>query len=260
MPIDRSRWTRPFTEKDPPSWQCPTCGIGSLEGVPGSFHSQETSESIDAHAHDDWEPSWITERFICMLKCSRPQCGDTIIVAGTTVSEEYYEPDPSNPYVYGDHGIETRLRARYVLPAPALFLIHARTPQAVKDELISAFALFWTDYGACANKLRSALEALMDHFKIKKFAIDKKKHKRRRIDLHVRIEMLRPRAPDVIDHLLAAKWIGNAGVHSGSITEGDIYDALDLIEYALDELIAKRTAGLKAIAKQIARSKQPRSR
>jgi hypothetical protein len=194
-----------------------------------------------------------------MLRCSRSLCGDTIVVAGDSISEEFYELDPSNPYSYLDHRVETRFRARYVLPAPALFRLPAATPAAVRDELIGGFGLFWNDHDACANKLRSALEALMDHYRIKKTFIDSK-GKRRRIDLHRRIELFRPRAPDVAEHLLAAKWIGNAGVHSGSVAESDIYDALELIEYALDELIAKRTAGLKAIAKTISSRRKPRSK
>lgn len=259
MPIDRVLWTKTFTQSDPPNWQCPTCGIGSLAVVEGSLHIEETRSSLDDRDHLAWEPDWIRQRFVALLRCSRRQCADVVAVAGDTVSEEYYEPDPSNPYSYIDHGIETRLRAKYVSPAPALFRLPPATPQTVREEIISAFGLFWTDHGACANKLRSALEALMDHFRVKRWGKDKKTGKRRRLDLHIRIELLRKRSPEVIDHLLAAKWIGNAGVHSGSVTVSDIFDALDLIEYALDELIGKRSADLKRMAKTITSRKRPRS-
>lgn len=221
---------------------------------------EETRSSADAHSHDAWEPHWLEHRFVALLRCSRPQCSDVVAVAGDTISEEYYVPDPTNGYNYIDHGVETRLRARYVSPPPAIFRLPAGTPEDVREEVISAFGLFWIDYGACANKLRSALEALMDHFKVKKWGRDKKSGKRRRMDLHVRIELLRKRAPDVIDHLLAAKWIGNAGVHADDIKVSDIYDAMDLIEYALDELIGKRSSGLKRMAKTITARKRPRGR
>ena len=257
MAIDRSLWTQTFKENDPPSWACPTCGLGSLASVKGSFKIEETRASSDAHQEDGWEPDWIQHRFIGMLKCSRTQCGDIVIIAGDTVSEEYYEPDPSNPYNYIDYGVETRLRPRYVLPAPALFRMPPDTPEDVRDEIIGAFQLFWTDYGACANKLRSALEALMDHFNVKKTAINRK-NKRVRVDLHGRIELFRTRAPDVADHLLAAKWIGNTGVHAGRLNDSDIFDALDMIEFALDELIAKRSSQLKKIAKAITKRRAPR--
>ena len=259
MPVQRDLWSKTFTEKDPPSWPCPTCGVGSLTAVAGTFQIEETSESKDAHSHEAWEPEWIVERFVGMLRCSRSQCADVIAVAGRTESEEYYRNslDPEEPY---DHGVETRLRPRYLSPSPALFPMPASTPDSVRDEIVAGFGLFWIDYGACANKLRSALEALMDHFKIPRSVRNKKTGKRSRLDLHQRIEKLRARFPDVVDHLLAAKWIGNAGVHSGSVTRSDVFDAMDLIENALEELIAKKSTGLKKIAKAITKRKRPRGK
>jgi hypothetical protein len=259
MPVDRTLWQRRFDASDPPLWPCPTCSSGSLVIVEGSLHSAETRASLDSRAHEAWDPDWITERFVCLLQCSRKQCADVVAVAGTTEVEEFHVPNPTNPYDYIEHGWTVRYRPRYVEPAPALFRVPVGCPDLARDAIISAFRLYWTDPGACANKLRSSLEHLMDHFRIKKWTSDAKTGRRRRLDLHPRIEMLGKRFPEVADHLLAAKWIGNAGVHAEDLTENDVFDAMDQIEYALDELIARRTAGLKRIAKEIKQRKGPRA-
>jgi hypothetical protein len=98
----------------------------------------------------------------------------------------------------------------------------------------------------------------MGHFKIAKTGKDKNTGKRRRLDPHRRIEILGARFPAVADHLLAAKWIGNTGVHAGILRETDIFDAMDQIEYALDELIAKRSVQLRQMANAIKKKKGPR--
>jgi len=173
------------------------------------------------------------------------------------VNREYHIPDPENPYNYIERGIDQRLRPLFVDPPPALFRLPKDCPEQVRDYVISAFSLFWHDTGACANKLRSAIEALMDHLRVKRWTSNKKG--RRRIDLHSRIESIRSRSPEIVDHLLAAKWIGNAGVHSDELTTSDLFDAMDLIEAALDEIIGKRSSSLKRIAKTITKRKRPRS-
>src|SRR5678815_2530872 len=113
MAVDRVRWTQTFTEADPPSWPCPTCGQGSLLPIAGSFRFEETRASLDARNSEAWEPHWLQHRFVAMFRCSRPQCSDVVTAVGDTVSEEYYVPDPANAYAYVEHGVETRLRARY---------------------------------------------------------------------------------------------------------------------------------------------------
>lgn len=226
--------------------------------IPGTLHVEETKESSDSRGHDAWEPDWIREKFVCFLRCSRPPCGEVVSTSGNTVTQEYHIPDQANPYACIDHGLTTRLHATYVSPAPPVFPLPKGTPAAVREELRKAFDLFWIDYGACANKLRSTLELLLDHFRIPRRT--KTKKGLRLLDLHSRIERLRPRFPEVTDHLLAAKWIGNAGVHADPLKADDIFDAMELVEHALGETIGDGSSRLKKIAKDIASRKGPRSR
>lgn len=220
---------------------------------------ESREDQAHAGAHDAWEPALIGERFAGLWKCSRQGCEDVVAIAGTTVAEQCYDPDSRAPQGYIDYGIQYFLKPRYVSPAPALIQVPPNCPEPVRVELKMAFELYWCDYGAAAGKLRSALEALMDHLKVKRFGRSSSKAGTRvRIDLHNRLEMVRKRYPDVIDHLLAAKWIGNTGVHARTLSATDIFDAMDLVEEALGEMFGRKREKLGRISKAILRRKGPR--
>jgi hypothetical protein len=95
----------------------------------------------------------------------------------------------------------------------------------------------------------------LDQLRIPKSALVK--GKKQRLTLHKRIELLSKRDPDASELLLAVKWIGNAGVHSGALTQLEVMDALDILESALESLFNSHNRRVKKLAKRINKRKGP---
>jgi hypothetical protein len=57
--------------------------------------------------------------------------------------------------------------------------------------------------------------------------------------------------------MLAVKWIGNAGSHTGSVKEKDIFDGFDLLEHVLYTLFPPQVPNLAALAQSINAAKGP---
>jgi hypothetical protein len=59
--------------------------------------------------------------------------------------------------------------------------------------------------------------------------------------------------------MMAVKWIGNAGSHAKPVTREDLLDGYEMIEHLLDQIYIQPGKKLASLAKQINRSKKPRS-
>jgi hypothetical protein len=140
---------------------CPTCKEGRLSLVEGSLVVEEPEYSKRAVTLDDWEPDWVTERFLMRLKCSREDCGEIVCVTGDTLLADKTDSE-------GRHHRERDLRPDAMFPAPPIIATPAGTPTEVMNALNSSFAIFWTDLGASASRLRTSLERIMDHYGVAK--------------------------------------------------------------------------------------------
>jgi hypothetical protein len=243
MSFDRKQWDLQFTPEAAPRWPCPACGGRSLSIVKGTMSIQETRESLAAHKHDAWEPDWIQERFSCVLRCGEA-CKEPVAVVGLANTKEVDHNEFSNV-----------LHPLYVVPAVEFFAIPKECPATVTAEVLKAFSLFWCDQASCANRIRSSVELLMNHFRIRK----RPPKEKRFLTLHQRVELFREKNPEIGHHLLAVKWIGNTGSHVGKVAHDDLFDAFEIMDNALDELFVKRSIHVTRLAKQINKSKKPRS-
>jgi hypothetical protein len=77
--------------------------------------------------------------------------------------------------------------------------------------------------------------------------------------LHKKIEAFRQIKPEVGDHLLAIKWIGNSGSHAAILTKKDLLDAYELMEFSLQQLYRDRERRLNRLSQEINLQKGPRS-
>jgi hypothetical protein len=92
-------------------------------------------------------------------------------------------------------------------------------------EVDLAFSHFWNDPTASSNKIRRALEHLMDYLNVPM-------HEK----LHHRIEEFKKTNPEVGEKLMAIKHIGNAGSHKEIVLREDILDAFQLLHFSLNQL------------------------
>jgi hypothetical protein len=236
-----------------PKWVCPTCGNGALTLSEDKFMHAETSASCKQRNHKEWDFEWIRYRFAGLLTCSNNVCKEHVSFSGEGKVEgmAYYE-EAYEQYVEDHSNVFTP----HVFDPPLnLFIVPHRCPVEVRKEIISAFGLFWNDISACANRVRLVVEMLMTEHGVKRFV--NKNGKRTALTLHNRLELYKKVQPEVADHLLAIKWIGNSGSHTGKIEKGDIIDAFELLEYSLNKLFDDTEKRVSNLAKKINRAKGP---
>lgn len=197
----------------------------------------------------DFDPS-IPERFTVILECARSGCGEAVAAAGEVWTDQ--EVDHEGDLVW----VKT-YRPYYMRPAPPVIEVPKKTPADVVKELVLSFELYWVDYSACASRLRTSLERMMDHFGVTKTRIQKKDPskpgKRRVLDLSARIDMFAKKVgtTEHSDTLHALRTIGNLGVHSSKVSQAAMLDAYQLYEIALEDLFKDRGESTKDIIKRL---------
>lgn len=247
MALNRKHFSAGFLHFPP--WRCPSCGEGTLSRREAARNTIETGPSKKTHALDEWEPDWIVERFTDMLQCSNASCEDLVSVCGHTYN--------SLDFYYGPTGAtETELVTHFVPtgfdPAPMIIALPEKIPEEIAEILHAAFCLFWIDKEACANKLRIAVELLMDEVKIP--AAKKGRDGRERpLSLDARLREFSSISQDAANLLLAVKWIGNAGSHASlSRLDGDdLLDVFEILEWVLEDTYTGTRKRLAAIAEAI---------
>jgi hypothetical protein len=127
---------------------------------------------------------------------------------------------------------------------PDIFDIPAKCPKEVSEELRAGFSLFFSDRGATANRVRIALERLMDHLKIPPGK------------LHDRLDIFSKQNP-IGENLMAVKWLGNTGSHEGKVSRDDLLDGFQILEHALAEIIEMRSANAAELARKLTQKHKP---
>jgi len=196
--------------------------------------------------HPDYEG-----RFSCTLRCSNLPCVEPVAVVGNVYSDEQVD-DGEGGWEWEEYMVPV-----FVHPVPDLFSVVPQCPKDIATEIRRAFSLFWCDLRASANRIRAALELILDHFGIPRR--HKVKGGLRHLSLHQRLQFFEKREPTLAKPLLALKWLGNLGSHRGELRKDDLFDAFDLLEHVHEELFAQRTKQITQLAKEINKRRGPRS-
>lgn len=237
-----------FTLKTLPPFPCPRCGK-TMVVMPESSKDGEAANSSKGYDSGTVEHEQRWGVFTVILKCSDSECSEHVGVVG--VSRNEVEDNPRT----GGETIVDSLEPRYFTPTINLFRIPDRCPKPIHDAVTASFAVFWSDPSAAGNALRSAVEALLDQLRVKKWERNQKGQKQR-LRLHKRIEILRSKRPDWGAILMAIKWIGNTGSHERVLTKVDVMTGYGLLEFALVEIFEKRTTKIMDLANRINRLKR----
>lgn len=253
--MNRKIFKLPFTEEAVPSWQCPTCQTGFLRIKEGTFFSEETSLSKKAHDHEAWDPDWISSVYSCLLECLNKSCKEIISNTGKGFVDWDIEQD--------EHGYPVQVYCDFYKPLffhPHLKLISVpeNAPGEVKEKLNESFRLFFSSPSAASNHVRAAIESLLNNLNVNRYRVSN--GKRRLISLHQRIDLLPSKHAELKDLLIAVKWLGNAGSHSGKeLSADDVMDAYEIVEHVLSEIYEKKSVKLKALAKKVNKAKGPKN-
>lgn len=255
--MDRKMLKLPFTLDRTPGWQCPTCGSGVLQIKKGSFHHGELCGSRGRQHLEEWDPEWTEYVYSCLLVCSNSQCQEVVSSSGVgTIDFDVYQDANGDP----SQDFRDEFRPRYFEPCLLLLTIPEKCPEAVSAPLRDSFRLFFISPSAASNSVRIAIEALLTDLKVKRFSTPK--GRRRFIALHQRIELIPPKYSALKEHLLAIKWLGNAGSHDSSdskaqISADDVLDSYEFTEHVLQEIYAPKAKTLLARAKKVNKKRGP---
>jgi Domain of unknown function (DUF4145) len=251
MPIRRDLWDQGITCGHIPSWPCPRCEIAALTLAKDSLRTLNDWESNTIAPHE-FHPTSVTGCFVCLLYCTK--CGETCAVSGSFNTFEDFPVD-------GNQFFE-RCKPTSIHPPPPMIHIPEECPSAVRAEVVAAFSLYWRDLAASLNRIRNALELVLDDLKISKSTVDKVKRKKYRINLHQRIERLRKKRPalkEICDRMMAVKHLGNAGSHPGvKVRADDVFDGFDILERVLQDMYSAHAGVLARTVKQINQRRGPR--
>ena len=241
---------RTFSMNEQPKWTCSRCRVGTLIFSPADMRELETSASKEHNDDPDWWRTGYTEsvrRMAALLVCD--DCGDPVGL----VAEIRHADDGENS--------STEVVPRFVSPAPLLVPRPGRLALAVEQALRRSESLFWADASACANAIRSVVEAILSDHGARRFSITKKR-KRVRLDLHARIKEYEAMGrPDVAEMMFAVKWIGNAGSHAVptkvNLNNGDLLDGFEMVNHVVEKLYGTTERALVGRAKAINKAKRP---
>lgn len=221
---------------DAPALICGHCGDGVIKFKPRCVLEIESIASINNHDLEDFDFEWVYGQSIVRGYCSR--CSETTIFITDYSLAEHLEYDNAT----GDltKSYKDTLTIKFASPAPRFSIISNLYPKGINQLLEASFIHLFNDKASCANKLRICIESVLDDIGIKKTVINNK-GKRQALNAHSRIELLKSSAKSkhnqAYTYLMAIKWIGNTGSHSGKPpSETAIIAAYKLIDKALDIL------------------------
>ena len=245
-PITEKRkiWKPKFLKGSFPVWPCPHCGSLSLNLVPATLTDFENAGSRAGHRLEEWSYDWSTFSFNAWFKCGSTCCKQDVSVTGTVEIDEQYEGDAQYIKLYSP---------LFTVPTVEMFRVSPGCPDEVKSEIIASFSLYWSDTSSSANRLRVALEKLMDHagVKIRKTNTEGEFHY---FSLHQRIEEFAKKFPKIGKNLMAIKFLGNSGSHKGkSIPHEDILDGYHIVEHTLIAMFEKREETVARIATKLSK-------
>jgi hypothetical protein len=234
-----------------PSLHCPLCDHGKIIMDEKSVEHSFDPKWDGADEYMDPDEYEATGWFRCGLRCSSCKLVGYAIGAFSQSVEAYYNfPDRQFTTTF-------KYRVRAMQPSPLLFRPPGAIPDVVAQPLADAFALFWADPSASANRCRVAVERMLDVLKVPK--VSKAATKRRRLQLHQRLELYKSMNAKLSEVLLAAKWIGNEASHD-TLGETDAIDTFKILEHVLIELFDDTKHQVAALVKKINRRKRPLSK
>lgn len=221
--LNREALSDTFDQQNFPTFLCPTCSGGILICDKDSVVEAEPEYSKLGQKEDEWEPDWVSKRFSAHLICGNGKCGEIVLMIGDIAMVEYLDSE------FG-WGLQEAYEPKAIFPSPLFFAIPKDAPNNIKRVFQESFSVYWQDKNASMNKLRIAIELILDDQGISR----QKKSKSGKVvnmTLHERIEVFEQKFEDPGKSLMAAKMVGNIGSHQDQEIARDI--VLDVYECLL---------------------------
>ena len=246
--MKRELYKHSFTAENLPDYLCPRCNKGLLRIKNDTLNKIETVNSKQHQEEEYSEIQDIEYTFNCVFECINNKCGEVVACTGHAgvdieCAVDYDNFSQSNEYY-------TYYKPLFFHPNLKLITIPEGTPADVERTLNKSFELFFTSPSAAANLVRISIEEILTDQGVERVR-----------SLHRRIEKLPEKHQSVKDHLLALKWLGNAGSHSDEeLSLDDTMDAYELVEYVLSKIYYSNPTDIDRLAKEINDFKGPKKK
>jgi hypothetical protein len=218
-----------------PPWPCPACKQGTIQ-------NGKESESPIRHWPDTGVAFAINEGYIersddygvfsATLVCSNYQCQQGVAVIGdystSLIDAQTWETE--RKYVILD-----------VHPEILLIDVPDPTPDLIKAAVTSSFALYWRDPEACAGRLRTAVERVVDHL------LPSRQPSGKFVSLGRRLTALSPKHPELAEAADVLRYVGNEGAHGDTVERDRLLACYELFEIELRKLFADDELRRKAL-------------
>ena len=237
--MKRQLWRAQIGEHYCHAYPCCACTNGTLKLVPKSFRFEETAKSKAWHNHADWDPDWIDYVFGAQAECSNIKCRQVYFLTGTGGVEQSY--DGEGDFDWGD-----AYYPKTFLPMPHIIDLPAKLFDDVKLELVKSFETFWRNPEASANSMRNALDNLMTNL-----GISSTEDGGSEINLHQKIELFSKNDPDLGSKLMSVKWLCNTGSHGRRVTQEELLDAYEILEFCLEEIVEEKSKRIAKLAEKL---------
>lgn len=218
-----------------PAYPCSNCDSGTLRLLSDSLSYWPDAETKKAWDYIDDEAR--VYHFKAELKCV--VCGESHHMLG--YGEVDFDVDPDGEEFWDEdcgHQMQTRKVLRLMpssfFPAPPILnLLPKHKDEEFAKALRQSFQLFWIDSASCANKIRTAMEYLLD---CPPFSIEAKKENGDDIKFNKRLEMLKDSNEDYFNLFDALRWLGNTGTHELNVNRNDVLKAYSVIDSMFHQL------------------------
>lgn len=235
--------------KDELGTTCPKCQKSALAVFKYAEHITPDGKEQDRMNY----PFGIEYNFVGLLKCQNPKCGTIVNVAGFVEKDiEQQGHDENGEYFECYFDI---IKPNYFSPNLRCFEVNQEVPKEVVKIVDLAFYHYFNDFNASANKVRTAIELILDDIKASKSRYNQKGKRIIFKNLHDRIIHFGKRNKYISTLMLANKYVGNEGSHIGEVKQDELLSAFENLEEILNHLYVKTKRKLLARAEKLIKEK-----
>ncbi|CAM3714114.1 hypothetical protein FSS13T_27180 [Flavobacterium saliperosum S13] len=244
--MNRELWSRKYFNHDNPSnYPCPFCNTGVLTLKERILSITPYGKDMEYYNYNNG----IDHLFSGILICKNAECNEIVIISGSCLRDIVIgDEQPDGGY------LERRISTYYpkfFFPNLKLFPINKTIPKEVKEQINFAFSHYFNDLSSSANRIRNAIELILDDLKAPKSRKTKAGKKQTFKTLHSRIEHFSKKNVKISKLLLALKIIGNEGSHVGNVQNEDILNAFEILEMLLEFTYQKQHQRILKMATEI---------
>ena len=183
------KYNKSYSIDNIPFYECPLCCKGHIQHKNEDYLVNTTGESILLRKTDKTDSSFVKNLLRIDSFCSNLECKEV----GVIIMQGELDPPEENSST-----LNMSYSPIYILPAPSLFNLKDEYPEIIKELMAQAFSLFWSDPASCGNKIRVAVEALLDDHDVNKVVKNKnggyilsKQGSPKPISLHTRLDIFK---------------------------------------------------------------------